>query len=493
MAGLASQNSINKIALRLAVVILLVVCLMDFPALADAGAVTGQGPNSRSQDLYRVVMQVTTTSDWTNVKLAGGAEVADLTWKVLNGSEQWFGTDLADGLLAEVTKKQFDMTNASMEITFIVTSIQDGTNATFLVCKGEIGMTNVTLYNFNTNEKNLITSIPNTQMAASFSLTSVSLTQGGPLTDTSDIIWPSRLVWAFYYPWYGVGTDWSDPKLKDQPLAEPNSSGDEGIILAQIRMAKAAGIDGFIFSWEPTENADLQIMLRLAAQENFKVTIYFESECNYANGTRDGILGMFRTFFSNFGNDQRYFRLNGRPVIFVYAVDSQPLAVWEDILLTLKSEGHEGFYIAESADTSYLEAFDGIHIYEPNTPSQLQTLNVTYRGLQLRTRSFEFLHPNATRKLWAATFTPGFNDTLLQRNTTHVLPRDNGNTFRESFNAAVGSDPDWILITSFNEWHENTYVEPSVNYGWNYLYLTAQLSATFHNDTVPSLLVVQRS
>ena len=390
------------------------------------------------------------------------------------------------------------MTNASMEVTFIVTAIQNGTPVDFLVRKGGIGVTTVTLYNFNTNERKLITSIPNTQDKSSFSLTPTTVTQGGPLIDSSETIWPSRLVWAFYYPWYGAGNgiSWSDTRLKDQPLSGPYNSESEATILAQIRMAKAAGIDGFIFSWDSSsnENAALQTMLRLAAQENFKVAIYFESTWKGANMTRDDLLGMFRTFFSNFGNDQTYFRIDGRPVIFVYAVDSQPVATWSDIFTTLKLEGHEAFYIAESnnANTSYLEAFDGIHIYEPNTPSQLQTLSVTYRGLQLRTRSYTFLYPGVTRKLWAATVTPGFDDKSLQRGASNYLPRDNGNTFKQAFAAAVGSDPDWILITSFNEWLENSYIEPSVSYGSEYLLLTAQLRASFHNDTVPSLLVLRR-
>ena len=36
-----------------------------------------------------------------------------------------------------------------------------------------------------------------------------------------------------------------------------------------------------------------------------------------------------------------------------------------------------------------------------------------------------------------------------------------------------------ILITSFNEWWENTHIEPSKNYGFNYMFLTEKFNSDF--------------
>ncbi|MGB3905510.1 MAG: glycoside hydrolase family 99-like domain-containing protein [Anaerolineae bacterium] len=38
--------------------------------------------------------------------------------------------------------------------------------------------------------------------------------------------------------------------------------------------------------------------------------------------------------------------------------------------------------------------------------------------------------------------------------------------------AALHSDPDWIFITTWNEWWEHTYIEPSESYGDQYLEIT---------------------
>ena len=57
--------------------------------------------------------------------------------------------------------------------------------------------------------------------------------------------------------------------------------------------------------------------------------------------------------------------------------------------------------------------------------------------------------------------------------------------FEEGFQGAPGlvvdraSEPQWILITSFNEWHEGPQIEPSVEFYTFYLKLTAEEAAAW--------------
>jgi hypothetical protein len=70
---------------------------------------------------------------------------------------------------------------------------------------------------------------------------------------------------------------------------------------------------------------------------------------------------------------------------------------------------------------------------------------------------------------------PGYNDTRVPGRTgTYIVARNNGATYSESWQGAISSNPDWITITSFNEWFEGSMLEPSVTYGNLYLNLTAQ-------------------
>ena len=45
-----------------------------------------------------------------------------------------------------------------------------------------------------------------------------------------------------------------------------------------------------------------------------------------------------------------------------------------------------------------------------------------------------------------------------------VTERWNGETYRVLWQEAIAAGPDWVLITSWNEWHEGTEIEPSVEF-----------------------------
>jgi hypothetical protein len=75
---------------------------------------------------------------------------------------------------------------------------------------------------------------------------------------------------------------------------------------------------------------------------------------------------------------------------------------------------------------------------------------------------------------------PGYNDLFIQgRSGRFAHDRRNGAYYRETWQAAMDSEPDLIVITSFNEWLEGTQIEPSVSYGNLYLDLTSELSSAF--------------
>ena len=99
----------------------------------------------------------------------------------------------------------------------------------------------------------------------------------------------------------------------------------------------------------------------------------------------------------------------------------------------------------------------------------------------LRAKIDAYNSTNHTRKIWAAGVLPGYDDTRVPGRTgTYIVPRNNGATYTESWTGALSSNPDWITITSFNEWFEGAMIEPSVSYGTQYLTLTQQYAKQWH-------------
>ena len=55
----------------------------------------------------------------------------------------------------------------------------------------------------------------------------------------------------------------------------------------------------------------------------------------------------------------------------------------------------------------------------------------------------------------------------------------NGETFRILSQEAIPGYPDWVLLTTFNEWHEGSEIEPSIENGTRELSTTKKFAPTF--------------
>ncbi len=89
---------------------------------------------------------------------------------------------------------------------------------------------------------------------------------------------------------------------------------------------------------------------------------------------------------------------------------------------------------------------------------------------------------------------PGYVDTRVRPwNSKNIRLRRNGKYFRIGWNTALQTRPALISITSFNEWHEGTQIEPAIPFSYSsyiyqdyqpedpdfYLKLTSELVAQF--------------
>ena len=178
-------------------------------------------------------------------------------------------------------------------------------------------------------------------------------------------------------------------------------------------------------------------------------------------------------------------RVDDRPVLFVYDMVTTAFdnADWDFVFQRLDAQGLDNFYIADGlfaayhrgdAQYSYLfDLFQGIHTYFP-LDSSPEFLYQLYASNALKAA--------AKGILFAATVSPGFDNSSwapADGKAELIVDRNGGQLYRQTWEAAVASNPQWILITSFNEWPEGTEIEPSQEFGQQYLQLTSELVAAW--------------
>jgi hypothetical protein len=98
----------------------------------------------------------------------------------------------------------------------------------------------------------------------------------------------------------------------------------------------------------------------------------------------------------------------------------------------------------------------------------------------LRVRTYNLLRQGDRRRLWVASVTPGFDDRrVIGRQPPHVVDRSNGSVYDEQWRTAIDTGADWVIVTTWNEWFENTQIEPGERYGTAYLERTRTWADAF--------------
>jgi len=287
-----------------------------------------------------------------------------------------------------------------------------------------------------------------------------------------------RLVLAFYYAWYDQNT-WTSGQIPDVPLT-PYTSASRDAMVRQIDQAQGAGIDAFVLNWWGTGNQteqNLQRLLDVASEKGFRVAVDFDINSPFMGGV-SSYADNLRHLHAAHAAHAAYLRYQGRPVVFFYNVSRLPVATWRELRDEV-DPGRNALWIAEGTDLAYQSVFDGHHLYSITWPNRIPPSR-TLPNWGNRVRRYNSNHDSS--KLWVATVMPGYDDRRIRPVGGFARSRDGGEYYRQSWQAAIDSRPNWVIINSFNEWPEGSYIEPSKAYGNLYLDLTRDWSARFKSS-----------
>jgi glycosyl hydrolase family 99 len=298
-----------------------------------------------------------------------------------------------------------------------------------------------------------------------------------------------KLVLAFYYPWYDQKT-WTDPLVPDHPPDRYLSS-DPAVMARQIEQAKGANIDAFVSAWYGPQTefnqteTNLRALLTLAQPRNFSIAVEIETASPFFH-SQDDVKNALAYALSTHATKPSYLKWNGKPVIFItqdslrLAPGQTALAAWQSIRNQV-DPNHNSLWIAEGFDMPLQDVFDGDFLYTIAWASDVGAMQRLWAG-RVRARG----------GLWVGTVMPGWDDTrLIERGKRFKRERQNGEWYKQTWADAASANPDWIVITSWNEFVENTHIEPSANFGAQYLDLTRALAANWKAKAAAAQPVIQ--
>jgi len=252
------------------------------------------------------------------------------------------------------------------------------------------------------------------------------------------------------------------------------SSSDESLIHQHLQMIKSAGVGVISVSWYPPRFSDSQIkdspgfsdenMLDIASIYKIRVCLHVEP---YEGRNGETVANDIKYVIDNYAHHPAFYRYpeNNLPLFYIYDSYFTSPGDWAKVLAkdspdTIRGTPYDAVVIALLVDSKHKEqivkgGFDGAYTY---FASEQFTYGSTSGNWQTVAK-----WANANNLIWIPCVGPGYIDTRIRPwNEKNARDRQNGKYYQKMFNAAIASDPHIISITSFNEWHEGTQIEPAI-------------------------------
>lgn len=331
------------------------------------------------------------------------------------------------------------------------------------------------------------------------------------------------------------GPDWMrHRKSVGYPLVGPYNSENTDIIRWQFQCLKNSAVDGvFIhlypewakgdfFVWEPT----FAKMLDIAQEVGIHIGIH--DEVQFRRGTKaqdpDVMVKRLSDLLKKYARHPAFLRIDGKPVVtfayWNYFNGKVPPEQMQKIFQRVDAEcGEPMFWVPAHAASSKNALLDmpevGGMVVMSNSNNQFRQVTTNPEFIAKSKRpvvsgyvdqplgspfsdddmknilAAQTSYPGKMLGFWGY---PGFENSTQRASRDHVawLPRRGGKTLVELLSWYSERKPGFIILTSWNDWEENTALEPGIDYdgyaGDPYLYcriLAASKGKTFTPPPLP--------
>lgn len=299
-------------------------------------------------------------------------------------------------------------------------------------------------------------------------------------------------VHTFYYGWFanpendGRYSNWNHPVIKHwidttwdnaghypggddiganfYPQLGSYSSTHPEIIDTHMRQIRDAGIGVVVVSWwgkGHLTDESVNTILDTAHKYDLKLAFHIEPIYN----TVDEFRGHLEYMAANYLKHPALYKVNGKPMYYLYNSFKLKYNEWQsmlhpDSLSTIRKTSLDGIFIGlwtTQFDGEFIvkSGFDGFYTYFTSDGFAFGSSTTNWPDMSAFARE--------NNLIYIPSVGPGYIDTRIRPwNEKNTKSRDMGRYYEKMYEDAVNTNPDFISITSFNEWHEGTQIEPSV-------------------------------
>ncbi|KAI1712785.1 glycosyl hydrolase family 99 domain-containing protein [Ditylenchus destructor] len=270
----------------------------------------------------------------------------------------------------------------------------------------------------------------------------------------------------------------SDIASNYYPALGPYSTRDPAAVDKHMKWMSSAGIDVVVASWYPPGKADKEGMpwedlmpLLLNTTSKYKMKMAFHLE-PYPDRTAESVHEDIKYIIKSYGDHNAFYRTAGKasnekkqlPLFYVYDSYLIPAEEWAKVTTpegssTIRNTEWDalliGLYVNSEHKTQIKRSgFDGLYTYFASEGFSHGSTMANWPALSAFCAE--------SNLLFIPSVGPGYNDTRVRPwNGVNAKARNNGDYYKEHFKMAHIAKADIVSITSFNEWHEGTQIEPA--------------------------------
>jgi glycoprotein endo-alpha-1,2-mannosidase len=236
-------------------------------------------------------------------------------------------------------------------------------------------------------------------------------------------------------------------------------------------MRDKAKVNVVVISWWALEGDEQSsgidhitpMLFEVALELDMRIAFHLEP---YNGRTALSTKKNLQTIMTQYGKHPALYRRNGLPMCYVYDSYHTPALEWSAILSangthTIRGTDHDhimiSLYLSAMESASFVEqaGFDGIYTY---FASQGFTYGSTLNNWQSIAE-----WSKQKNLIFIPSVGPGYIDTKIRPwNEVSIRARKDGEYYDEMWKEALKQHVPIVSVTSYNEWHEGTQIEPAI-------------------------------